>query len=265
MNSNVTVSARSLLVAVLVLLALVVAYLLGGSDQGGTPAQAADEPAAPDAGERRVLTMSGTGTAQAVPDELSFGVAVSVTRADLDAALDAANGTMARVLGSLERHGVARSDVQTTGLSTNPVYDYHPYSAPTIRGYRVTERATVLVKDLTDGGAAVSAAVATGGNSVRVSDVRLLVGDTDTVMAKARAAAVEEATAKAGQYAAASGQTLGEVVTLREVGSRAGSGPRPVFGAMAMDQVDARKLAYLPVRPGRDRSTVTVQVVWELE
>ncbi|HYF74479.1 MAG TPA: hypothetical protein VD864_16745, partial [Nocardioides sp.] len=62
MNGNVTVSVRGLLVAALVAMALVVAYLLGGSD-GATPAaQAAEEPGAA-AEPRRLLTMNGTGEA----------------------------------------------------------------------------------------------------------------------------------------------------------------------------------------------------------
>ena len=260
MNSNVTVSLRGLLVAALVAMALVVAYLLGSSG-GGTPAaQAADRGTAPE--QRRVLTMTGTGEAGAVPDQLSFGLAVTVTRTDLDEALAAANATMTRVLGSLEKYDVAKSDVQTTGLSMTPVYQYHDYSPPTITGYRVSERASVLVKELKQGGKAVSGAVAAGGNDVRVSNIRLLVGDTDAVMEKARDAAVEEATAKAQQYAEASGQTLGDVVTLREVHARPLPSPYLQFGSMARSAT--MDLAAVPIRAGRDKTAVTVQVVWEL-
>lgn len=262
MNGNVTVSVRSILLAALVLLALVVAYLLGGSGGGGTPARAADDssPSAP--AERRVLTMSGTGEASAVPDQLSFGVSVNLMRPALDDALDAANTSMARVLDSLKDYDVAKSDVQTTGLSMSPVYDYHQYSPPTIRGYRVSERATVLVKELKQGGAAVSAAVDAGGNDVRVGGIRLLVGDTDAVMARARDAAVEEATAKAKQYAEASGQELGQVMTLREVHARPLPTPARQYTA-AMARMDTA-LASVPIRAGRDRTSVTVQVVWQL-
>ena len=77
---------------------------------------------------------------------------MSLTRDDLDTALDDTNATMARVFASQTDFDVAKSDVQTTGLSMTPVYDYHQYSPPTIRGYRVSERARVLVKDLKQGG-----------------------------------------------------------------------------------------------------------------
>ena len=260
MNGNVTVSVRGLLVAVLVAMALVVAYLLGTSG-GETPAQAAEDDAAAPPGDQRVLTMTGTGEVGAVPDQMSFGLGVNLTRPDLDAALDAANATMSRVLDSLGEYGVAKSDVQTTGLSMTPVYQYHDYEPPTITGYRVSERASVLVKELRQGGKAVSAAVAVGGNDVRISDIRLLVGDSDAVMEKARDAAVAEATAKAAQYAEASGHELGDVVTLREVHSRTPSAP---YLRDALQLVDGRAVAAMPIRAGRDKTAVTVKVVWEL-
>lgn len=264
MNQNVTVSVRGLLVAALVAMALVVSYLLGGGDGGGAPAQAAVQGPAPEQ-PRRVLTMTGTGHATAVPDQLAFALGITVTRPALDEALDAANGRMARVLAALSEYDVAKSDVQTTGLSMTPVYDYHDYSPPTIVGYRVSERAQVLVKELKLGGKAVSAAVAAGGNAVRVSDIRLLVGDTDAVMKRARNAAVEEATAKAEQYAAASGQDLGDVVTLREVRTRPLPTPQAPYamqrGYVSMDLAAVKAM---PIRAGRDKTSVTVRVVWEL-
>lgn len=264
MDGNVTVSMRSILVTALVALALVVAYLLGGGSGGGTPAQAAEEQApgqgAP-ASTPRELTMTGTGEGTAVPDQLSFDLGVTLTRPDLDEALGGASAVMDRVLGVLEDEGVARGDVQTTGLSMSPVYDYHDYAPPTLVGYRVTQRATVLVRDLKKGGAAVTAAVESGGNDVRVSDLRLLVGDESAVMKQAREAAIAEAQAKAQEYADAAGQDLGEVLTIREV--RAKPVPTPVYAQAAAIAYD-RSMKALPIRAGKETGSVTVEVVWEL-
>jgi len=260
MDTRLTVSVRSILVTALVVLALLVAYLLGSTGGSGSPAEAAEEQQ-PVVERPRELTMTGTGDASAVPDQLSFDLGVTVVRPDLDTALDAAGATMDRVLGALAEHDVAKADVQTTGLSMSAVYDYDPYDPPTITGYRVSQRATALVRELRQGGAAVAAAVDAGGNDVRVGDIRLLVGDSDTVMAAAREAAVAEATAKADQYAEASGQELGEVLTLREV--RIKPVPTPVYArrASAAFQLDATTV---PIRAGRERAAVTVRVVWEL-
>ncbi len=268
MKRSVTVSVRSLMTGVVVTgvlaLALVTAYLLGSAGGGGSPAGAV-EPGVATAGAvpARTLTMVGRGTVVAVPDQLTFALSVGATRSDLATALDDASRSMAKVLAALTPYGVQRADVQTTGLSMFPVYDYHSSGPPTLRGYRVQQRASVLVKELKQGGKAVTAAVDAGGNAVRVRDIRLKVGDPEAVLERARDAAVAQAQAKAEQYAAAAGQELGDVLTLREVGSANRSAIRTsptnldglVYGRAAA--------AALPVRAGRQDLAVTVQVVWE--
>lgn len=266
MARTVTVSVRGLLTTAVVLLGLLSAYLVGAAGGESSPARAAS-PTAPATGtaqERpRTLTMGGTGEATAVPDQLGFDLEVTLLRADLATALDDASAKTKRVLTALGKLGVRRSDVQTTGLSMYPVYDYHSSGPPTLRGYRVSQRASVLVRELRDGGRVVSTAVATGGDDVRVSDLRLKVGDADAVLAKARAAAVAEARTKADQYAAAAGLQLGDVVTLHE------SGPRARTNLARGYQLHAQRgvmdlASAVPIRAGKDTSKVSVQVVWEL-
>jgi len=262
-NPTVTIGVRGLLATALALLALGTAYLLGDAGGGAVPAQAAGQPPAAAADDPpRTLTMAGTGEATAVPDELAFALEVAATRSDLETALDDTSRITERVLRSLTRYGVRRRDVQTTGLSMHAVYDYHPNAPRTLRGYRVSQRAEVLVEGLEQGGRAVSAAVAAGGNAARVDDIRLRVGDPEAVMRRARDAAVAQATAKAEQYAAAAGQELGAVRTLREVRS---SEPAPVWDRGFEVQALRGDLdtAALPIRAGRDDLSVTVQVVWE--
>jgi uncharacterized protein YggE len=255
MNRSVTLSAKGLLVALVAALALLVAYLLGNA---GSTAQAAPQSSAAAAGDRpRTLVMTGTGRTVGVPDELSFSLSVGVVRPDLQAALADANATMERVLAALDRLGVRRSDVQTTGLSMNAVYDYHSSGPPTLRGYHVGQHAQVLVRDLTKGGRAVSAAVAAGGNDVRVGSIGLRIADTEALLARSRAAAVKEATAKAQEYADATGQTLGDVLSLREVHATAVAPQALQFDRAAMAPTSA-----LPIRAGTDKLAVTVRIAW---
>lgn len=263
MNCTVTLRSRSILVAGLVAGALLVAYVMGASGSGTPRASAADGTAAGVAtglAPVRTVTMAGTGTAHAVPDELSFSVGVSQTRPSLREALAAGNAAMTRVLARLAGFGVETGDVQTTGLDMYPVYDYPASGPPTLRGYRVTQSASVLVRHLARGGGAVNAAVVAGGDAVRVHAIRLVVSDPEAAMERARDAAVAEATAKATQYAGAAGQRLGDVITLREV-SR--SNPRvPLQYARASAPSDPS--AAVPVRAGTDKLAVTIQVVWGL-
>jgi uncharacterized protein len=256
MNRSVTVSTKAVLVALVAVLALVVAYLLGSA---GGSAQAASN-GATDQNSPGTLVTTGTGRTIGVPDQLTFTVSVGVLRNDLNTALADSNATMNRVLDALGRTGVRHSDVQTTGLHMNAVYAYHSDGTRTLQGYRVGQDAQVLVRDLTRGGRAVSAAVAAGGNDVRVGSLHLQIGDTQKLLAHSRAAAVQDATAKAKEYAAATGQSLGNVVSLREVHTVTPT-PQPLTyqrSAMAMAP------AALPIRAGHDKLGVTVRIVWAL-
>lgn len=260
MDRPVTVRLGSVLLAVVMILAVVVAYLVGAAGGGGGSAQADDTPAAPSAEQPRTVRMVGTGQVTAVPDMLSFTVVVTVKRTDLDTALADSSTTMKGVLDRLADFGVAEADVQTTGLSMNPEYAYHSYGPPTLTGYRVTQQARVDVHTLAKGGAAISAAVAAGGNDVRVRNLRLQVADPDASLAEARQAAIEQAKAKAEEYAAAAGGELGDVQSIREISVRAPT-PRPlVFNTSA----DAALKGVLPIRAGESDLSVRVEVVWAL-
>lgn len=166
---------------------------------------------------------------------------------------------MTRVLAGLTDYGVAKDRVQTTGLSMYPVYDYPRYGPRILRGYRVTQSARVRVPKLSRAGAAITTTVRIGGDAVRVRDIRLVIGDRAGVLATARDAAVAEATAKAEQYAEATGQTLGDVLNLREVRARA---PRTAYPVSYAELRADSDLSTVPLRAGEDELKVTVRVVW---
>ena len=263
MGGNVTVSVRSILLAGLVGLALVTAYLLGGQGDAVTaPASAATEDQSARS-DKRLIRMVGTGEATAVPDQISFSVSATAKRMDLDDALAASNATMRRVLAGLADHGVEKADVQTTGLSMHPEYHYPLNGRPVLTGYRVTQRAQVQVDELARGGPAIGTAVDAGGNGVRVSGIRLGIADPDAVLERARDAAVEAATTKAEQYAAATGQALGQVVSVQEL---SGSTRRYQPTSLLENSYRSADLAKaLPIRAGEDDLKVRIQVVWALQ
>jgi uncharacterized protein len=261
MDGKLIVSVKSLLLAGVVLLGLLAAYLLGSS--GGsdpTSAVAAEDSPAAESGTG-VIRMVGKGEATAVPDEVSFTLAVTTKQADLDSALGTSSATMKKVLGTLEEFGVKAADVRTTGLSMNPEYAYPNNSAPILTGYRVTQSARVVVTDLSKAGKAISAAVGAGGNSVRIRGIALGIGDTDAVIAEARDAAVAQATHKAEQYAAATGQSLGAVLSIKEVSVQAPS-PQPMYELRAASIAGD---AAVPIRAGESDLAVRVEVAWSFE
>ena len=243
--------------ALVVALAVVTAYALGTA--GRSTATAAAPPASQDT---RTMTTTGQGSATAIPDELSFTVAVSRTEGDVSTALAATSQEMRRIFKALRGLGVRPKDMRTTGLHIGPHYSYSG-GAEHLVGYTVDQRAQVTVSDIAKGGRAIGVAAAAGGNDVRVSSVSLDVGHRDALLAQARKAAVRDAMAKAREYATASGQHVGAMVSLVEVHTAA---PQPTYLHAAFPRPSAATLdaVRVPVRLGRQDLSVTVKVVWSL-
>lgn len=255
---------RSLALGAAAALTVVSAYAWGSGQGNASPdalaAGALRPAAAAEDGEGRTIAMRGTGESTGVPDQLTFRLSVRAKAGDVSTALDDASSSMRRALGALGRADVRRKDVRTTGLSVRPDYDYSSSGPPVLTGYVATQSVSVLVRDLRDSGAAIAAATGAGGNAVRVSGVGLRIGERDGLLAEARDAAVAQARAKAEQYAAATGQTLGPLLSVREV--RAGGGA-PV--SLSYGRVVADAAAAVPIRAGTEDLKVTVALVWELE
>lgn len=267
-TSRATIDVRTLVIVIGVAAALLIAYAVGAG-QGDTPtrAAAATTGAAPagatDAADPATMVMTGTGKVTPVPDQMTFRVSVHATQADVSSALAKANVTATRVLHRLRTEGVNPTDVETTGLSIHAEYDYPDSGPPVISGYSASESMAVSVKDLSTSGRVLGAATEAGGNAVRISGIKLGVSDPDANLAQARKAAVDEATAKATEYADATGRELGQVVSVREVmpGSSIPAVPSAADGFMR-GVADLAATSGVPIRAGRSSNSVTVAVVW---
>ena len=203
------------------------------------------------------ITVTGTAEVAGKPDTLRLSLSVQTRGETVAKALDSANTLTARVQSSLTRNGVAAKDIQTSNLQVQPEYSYPTSGSPVIKGYTVTEGVTATLRNLGRSGAAVSAAVAAGGNSVQVNGISLDLEDNGKLLGTARDRAVANARTKAEQYAKASGRDLGAVVSLSEVVSE----PPPVaYEARAMASKDS--VSPVPIQPGSETVGVTVTVVY---
>lgn len=242
-------------IAVVGVLAVVLASVALGASGGEASPESAPATARPS------IVMSGHGTATGVPDELSFNVRVTLTRPDVAVAMNDASATMKSVFKAISRQGIARKNMQSKGLSINPAYDYSG-NVERLVGYTVSQSARVQVEDLAKAGKTLAVAAAAGGNDVRINGVSLGISDQNALLAKARRAAVADARAKASEYAGASGEHLGRVLTLKEVNA---SSPTPQPLAYQAAVMSLRSAAAVPIRAGQKGLNVTIQVVWELE
>ena len=207
----------------------------------------------------RSIIVTGEGLVSATPDQARVSAGVVTQAQTAAAALTANNTAMARVMQSLRGANIPPQNIQTSNFSVNPIYapfrPEQPEPQQRITGYQVSNQVSVLVEDLTRIGATLDALVRSGAN--QLGGVSFSFKDAKPLMERARRAAVEEAAAKARTLAAASGVTLGPVLTVQETGG-AFPAPRP----MAMEAMQARDVA---ISPGQSDVSVTVMVTYGIQ
>lgn len=228
------------------------AFLLAGPAVG--PALAQDK--------TPLLTLTGHGTVSATPDLaiISIGM-VSEAKIASDALQDNNSKTTA-VLSALKKAGIKSADLQTSNFSIQPNIVYPNSkslsrdSGPRIVGYTVNNTLFVRVRDTSLIGTVLDQAIRLGGNSI--SGPNFDVEDGTPFRADARRQAMQNALAKAQDYAEAAGVKLGRIARIEE---QASYSPRPEM-AMAMRTVSAP--SSVPIESGQVSFSATITVHWEI-
>ena len=218
---------------------LVAAALAGALRPGG--ASAVDPPADPD-----TVTVTGTGTVDAVPDRAEVSAGVESRAPTARAALAANAAAMRKVLDALRANGGKDLTTQTVSVSTS----FDDQGQP--NGFVASNIASAETS-LGGAGALIDAAVEAGANSVYGPS--LSRSDADELYRDALAKAVEDAKGRASVLAKAAGREVGRVTSITE----SGSSELPIYGKEAMAARDST-----PVVSGPQETSATVSVTFEL-
>ncbi|HET9089556.1 MAG TPA: SIMPL domain-containing protein [Acidimicrobiales bacterium] len=200
------------------------------------------------------VTVTGNGTAQGAPDTLSYQIGVNSTAITASAALEENNARVGALESSLIANGIARKDMQTTGLdiSTNT------NSSGVVTGFTVSDVLSVVTHRLASAGRTLDAAVRVAGNGAQLYGVTFSLSNQSRVLAAARADAIKNARAAAGEYASAGGASLGRVIKISEQNT-ASPLPYAVYGT----GFPAAK-ASVPLQRGTATVNALVTVVYAL-
>lgn len=187
-----------------------------------------------------MITVTGEGQVAVVPDMATISLGVTVNGDTAKAALDANSAALAAVLERLTAAGIEAKDVQTSGLSLGPVYDYSSSSggAQKVQGYNASNMVTVQVRSIEQVGPVLDASVTDGANMLNGITFGLL--DPVPATDEARKKAVEDARRKAALYAGAAGVELGKIVSITEGGS---FGAPVMMGGAAFAKADSVPVA----------------------
>jgi uncharacterized protein YggE len=257
--ARLTIIGSSLLVSLVLGAALLASMMPLAHAAPAAPSAAAVQalqlPAQPVA--QNSITVIGEGTASAQPDQAWLAVGVQVRKPTAAEALTEASQATEAVLTKLNQLGIARGDVQTSGISLVPLYAEgprpQPAAEPALTGYGAVNQLTVLVRDLNQVGHVLDEVVAAG--ATMVGGVRFGLSDDRAVRAQALDAAVRAAQPKAEALAAGLHLQVGEVLAVREEAS---------FSPVPVAQLAAGKGGDVPIEPGQLTAQVRVQVSFAL-
>ncbi len=207
----------------------------------------------------RSISLSGHGEVRLAPDLAIVTVGVMSSAATAREALDGNTKSMATIMAALKDAQIEMRDIQTSNFMVNPRYDYSQNNAqpPKVVAYDVSNNVTVTVRKLESLGVVLDQVVSSGSN--QINGVMFQVSKPEAATDEARKLAVADARRKADIYAAASGVTLGQIMSLSEGGGY--QPPVPVFKSMRAESVSAD----VPISQGEQAIAVDVNITWEIK
>jgi uncharacterized protein YggE len=201
------------------------------------------------------VTVRGTGTATAQPDDVTVGLTVESLRPTAAEAFEDATRLASEVVSLCDELGVP-SGSRTTSQIALDEHGEHTNAGWQHRGYRAATRVAVRVTDAELASRIVSEAAAR--LAVRLDGPTWRVAHDNPAHAEARRRAADDAKSRAEEYAAALGGRVGAVVSVVEAGA-VPPGPEPRMYALRQE------LAPMPIEAGEHDVVAVVDVTFQLE
>jgi uncharacterized protein YggE len=204
------------------------------------------------------ITVAGAGGATAVPDTALLQLGVEARGSTPAEALDACGRALDQVLAAVDAEGVDPAARTTSSLELHEDWESRQQGKGPL-AYLATARLTVRLSQPARAGQVAGAAVAVGGDAARIHGLRFAVDDLAAVAAAASQAAWRDALARAEQYAALAGATLGPILEVKEAPP-----PPPEARPMRLLAADAGPTAPA-TEPGETTIWAAVTATWSLE
>ncbi|RAP72321.1 hypothetical protein ACZ87_00787 [Candidatus Erwinia dacicola] len=170
-------------------------------------AQADELPSGP-----HVVT-SGQSSVDATPDIATLAIEVNVSAKDEGEAKKQADNLVQQYFDFLNKNGIEKKDINAANLRIQPEYDYAKDGKSVLKGYSAVRQVQVTLRKLNKLNDLLDGALKMGLNKIR--SVELGVANPEEYKAKARKAAIEDATKQAGKLAQDFNTKLGPVYSIR--------------------------------------------------
>ena len=205
------------------------------------------------------FTVVGEGKVTLEPDIARVSIGVETVTPTVQEATEQNRATVEAVLAALVEQGIAEEDLQTSGFS---VYAERfgpegPLEEGDVR-YRVSNNVSVTIRDLENVGTILDAAIEAGANNIY--GVEFALDDPNVAESDARAAAIEDARAKAEELSQLTGIPLGEIISVSEIVGMGGG----YYAGNFAEQARAFGGGGTPITPGQLDLVMQLQVIFAI-
>lgn len=208
----------------------------------------------------KTISVSGTGSVQVKPDQLSLTFVVKSREWNVNTATTGNATITERVINALKDAGVDSSDISTHDYRiTQETYWENNREYP--GRYNVTNTIRILVRNTDLSGAIIDAAVRAGANGL--TGFEYLVSDTTSALRQARTLAVQNAQDAASLFAGASGVKVNEVLDISEGSNYTSRSANSKV--MYLDVASEGVGATTPIETGTVTVTASVNITYSLQ
>jgi uncharacterized protein YggE len=188
---------------------------------GSLPVAALAQGGSSDAG----IWVTGQGTITLEPDLVLLNIGVETMADTVAIARGDAAEAMAAIVDALKARGLEDRDIQTVSFNIWPRYEFPEVLVngsrvrrQTLVGYTVSNAASIKIRDLDAVGEIIDDVTAAGGDTTRINGINFTIENPNLYMEQLRADAVNDAIAKAEQFAELTGVSVGSLVFISETG-----------------------------------------------
>lgn len=143
---------------------------------------------------QRIMIVTGNGSISVQPDVVTIQFEIVTENMELQMAQTENSKRTNKVIQSLVNIGVPMGNIQTSGYTINPMFNYIDGNQ-VFKGYQVVHRLTIEIHSINQAGVIIDTAVKNGVN--QVSNIHFSVKNKQEYYQQALTTALKDATAKA--------------------------------------------------------------------
>ena len=173
------------------------------------------------------IHVTGESSISLEPDLVLLNVGVESSEPTVTEARQNAATAMNSIHSVLKSQNIENRDIKTKYFDISPQYEYQEIlkdkvviGKQVLVGYKVTNSASIRIRELNSVGTIIDKVTTAGGDVTRINGISFTIEDQKPIMTELRKEAVTDAVNKAQQFAELTGVMLGSLLFITENNNR---------------------------------------------